>query len=224
MSAKPLHHYVTTSLRQRTRTRSSMELVIARHALPVKIVDAQGPADPQLSERGLAQAEKLANYLAEERFDAIWVSPMRRALETAAPLAAKLGLTPIVDDRLAEWDRDSSSYIPVEELKATNDPIWQSMAKGEWHGSMDPVVFKTGVIEAFEKIIGAHSGQRVAIVCHGGVIGAYLASVLGLPETVASFFHPEYTSIHRVMAAKSGERSMRCINEIAHLRGSGLLA
>jgi 2,3-bisphosphoglycerate-dependent phosphoglycerate mutase len=200
-----------------------MELVIARHALPVKIVDADGPADPQLSARGLSQADKLADYLAEERFDAIWVSPMRRARETAAPLAAKLGLTPIVDDRLAEWDRNSSSYIPVEELKAANDPIWQAMAKGEWHGSMDPVVFKSGVIEAFERIISAHSGQRVAVICHGGVIGAYLSSVLGLPGTISGFFHPEYTSIHRVMAAKSGERSMRCINEIAHLRGTGLL-
>jgi 2,3-bisphosphoglycerate-dependent phosphoglycerate mutase len=200
-----------------------MELVIARHALPVKIVDADGPADPQLSARGLDQAERLAAYLAEERLDAIWVSPMRRARETAAPLAARLGLTPIVDDRLAEWDRDSSTYIPVEELKAANDPIWQAMAKGEWHGSMDPLVFKNGVLEAFERIISAHSGQRVAVICHGGVIGAYLASVLGLPGTVASFFHPEYTSIHRVMAAKSGERSMRCINEIAHLRGTGLL-
>ncbi len=200
-----------------------MELVIARHALPVRIVDANGPADPQLSEKGLAQADKLAEYLADERIDAIWVSPMRRARETAAPLAAKLDLTPIVDDRLAEWDRDSSTYIPIEELKATNDPIWQAMAKGEWHGSMDPEVFKTGVIAAFEQIISAHSGQRVAVVCHGGVVGAYLASVLGLPNTVGGFFHPEYTSIHRVMAAKSGERSMRCINEIAHLRGTGLL-
>ncbi len=201
-----------------------MELVIARHALPVKIVDAQGPADPQLSERGLAQSNKLAEYLAEEHFDAIWVSPMRRARETAAPLAANFGLTPIVDNRLAEWDRDSSTYIPVEELKATNDPIWQAMAKGEWHGSMDPQLFKTDVVAAFEEIISSHSGQRVAVVCHGGVIGAYLASVLGLPSTVGGFFHPEYTSIHRVMAAKSGQRSMRCINEIAHLRGTGLLA
>jgi 2,3-bisphosphoglycerate-dependent phosphoglycerate mutase len=201
-----------------------MELVIARHALPVRIVEANGPADPQLSERGLAQADKLAEYLAEEQLDAIWVSPMRRARETAAPLASKLGLVPIVDDRLAEWDRDSSTYIPVEELKAANDPIWQSMAKGEWHGSMDPVVFKTGVVAAFERIISAHSGQRVAVVCHGGVIGAYLASVIGLSSSVGSFFHPEYTSIHRVMAAKSGERSMRSVNEIAHLRGTGLLA
>ena len=200
-----------------------MELIIARHALPVRIVDADGPADPQLSERGLAQADKLAEYLSEERIDAIWVSPMRRARETAAPLAAKLGLTPIVDDRLAEWDRDSSTYIPVEELKANNDPIWQAMAKGEWHGSMDPEVFKTGVIGAFEKIISAHSGQRVAVVCHGGVVGAYLGSVIGLQGPTMGFFHPEYTSIHRVMAAKSGERSMRCINEIAHLRGTGLL-
>ena len=201
-----------------------MELVIARHALPVRIEGAEGPADPQLSERGLLQAEKLAEYLADEHIDAIWVSPMRRARETAAPLAARLGLTPTVDERLAEWDRDASSYIPVEELKATNHPHWQAMQKGEWHGSGDPEEFRTGVIEAFERIIGAHSGQRVAVICHGGVIGAYLGSVLGMQGSKMGFFHPEYTSIHRVLAASSGERNMRCINEIAHLRGTALLA
>ena len=69
-------------------------------------------------------------------------------------------------------------------------------------------------------MIAAHRGQRIAVVCHGGVINSYLAHVLGLAEH--SFFYPNYTSIHRVAAATSGERSIVTVNETAHLRGTGL--
>ena len=58
-------------------------------------------------------------------------------------------------------------------------------------------------------------------MCHGGVINTYLARVLGLGGQ-QSFFYPNYTSIHRVAAATSGERSIVTINETAHLRGTGL--
>ena len=74
---------------------------------------------------------------------------------------------------------------------------------------------------AVERVIEANPSRQVAIVCHGGVINAYLAHVLGLGGQ-HSFFYPNYTSIHRVAAATSGERSIVTINETAHLRGTGL--
>jgi probable phosphoglycerate mutase len=55
------------------------------------------------------------------------------------------------------------------------------------------------------------------VVCHGGVINQYLAHVLGI-ETHVGFFYPKYTSIHRVMAARFGQRSIVSINEASHLR------
>jgi probable phosphoglycerate mutase len=63
--------------------------------------------------------------------------------------------------------------------------------------------------------------QRGRGECHGGVIKTNLAHVLGLGAQ-HSFFHPNYTSIPRVAAATSGERSIVTINETAHLRGTGL--
>jgi phosphohistidine phosphatase SixA len=53
---------------------------------------AEGP-DPALSEEGARNAERLARWFAEDRPTAIYVSSTRRARETAAPLAARLGLT-----------------------------------------------------------------------------------------------------------------------------------
>ena len=97
----------------------------------------------------------------------------------------------------------------MEELKATNDPRWQEMLDGTWHASLeiDPFEFRDGVCTAIERIITAHPSQKVAIVCHGGVINAYLSRILDLDDPTG-FFYPNYTSIHRVMAARSGERSI----------------
>ncbi len=198
-----------------------MELIFVRHALPQRIENAEGAADPLLDPVGHGQADLLAAYLASEQIDAIWASPMRRAQQTAAPLAAALGIQITTDDRLAEYDRHESTYIPVEELKATNDPRWQAMVRGEWQRDSDPVAFQAAIVGCVDVIVASNSGKRVAIVCHGGVINAYVAHVLGIASPVG-FFYPEYTSIHRVMAASTGERSVKSLNETSHLRGSDL--
>ena len=79
-----------------------------------------------------------------------------------------------------------------------------------------PDHFQGVVVEAIERIVEAHPGQRVAVVCHGGVINVYTGHVLGIDDPL--FFLPGYTSISRVMVAGSGERSIRSLNEIAHVR------
>jgi probable phosphoglycerate mutase len=200
-----------------------MELLIIRHALPVRRELTEGIADPELAPEGLLQAEHLGNYLASEKIDAVYASPLRRAQQTAAPLAAlqKVGVT-LIDD-VAEWDRNSNEYVPVEELKATNDPRWQAMLRGEWNVPEESADdFNKRTIGAVDKLIDLHSGHRIAIVCHGGVINAYLTYILGLSNYQQGFFYPNYTSIHRVAAARSGERSIVTINETSHLRGTGL--
>ena len=199
-----------------------MELLIVRHALPRRVIVEEGAADPRLDELGHRQADAMAEYLAAEGIDAVWSSPMARARETAQPLLDRTGLELGVDNDLAEWDRDSNSYIPIEELKASNHPMWQAMMAGEWVGASDPVTFQKNVVAAMNRIIDAHPGERVAVVCHGGVIGAYLAHILELPRP-GGFFHPEYTSIHRVMASSRGHRTLRSMNELTHLHGRDLL-
>lgn len=199
-----------------------MELVLVRHALPIRREVTDGAADPPLAPDGVEQASHLAKYLASERFDALYASPMARARQTADPVAESQGLEMVIETDVAEWDRESPEYVPVEELKAANDPRWQAMLDGEWEGDEPREDFDARVIGAVERIIGSHGGQRVAVVCHGGVINTYLAHVLGLDLELNGFFYPNYTSIHRVAAASSGERSIVTINETSHLRGTGL--
>ena len=195
-----------------------MEIVLVRHGLPLRVELETGIADPELAAEGHEQAAKMAAYLGVEDVEAVYVSPLRRALETARPLCKVLGLEAVVSEGVAEFDRNSREYVPVEELRATNDPRWEKLLRGEWDGvDEDPSLFKARVVATMEDMIARHPGGRVVVVCHGGVINQYLAHVLGI-ETHVGFFYPKYTSIHRVMAARSGQRSIVSINEASHLR------
>ena len=189
-----------------------MELLLIRHALPVRIDGEDGtagPADPHLAPAGVRQAEALADWLAVEGVDAIWSSPMRRARATAAPVAARLGLPVTVDEGLSEFDRDALSYIPIEELKAAGDPRWYEMPERPEH-------FVATVVEAVERAVADHPRQKVAVICHGGVVNAYTGTVLGIDQPL--FFLPAYTSISRVLASAAGPRSIKSLNETAHVR------
>ena len=192
---------------------------MVRHAEPIRVDagDVAGPADPGLSDRGLAQAERLAAWLAGEHIDAVVTSPLRRARETAAPVAAAIGLEAEVDPGISEYDAASGEYIPIEELRAAKDERWYATIEGRWAdvGGVDPRAFQRQVVPAMDAIIDRYPGARVAVIAHGGVINVFLASVLDLDRLL--WFHPDYTSISRVLAARDGVRSVGSVNETAHL-------
>jgi probable phosphoglycerate mutase len=192
-----------------------VDLLLIRHALPVRIDEGDGPADPGLSEHGHRQSTALAEWLDLEPVDAVVTSPMVRAVQTAAPLARARGLDAAVVAGIAEFDRDALDYVPVEDLKAEGDPRWLALLAGEV-----PEGFPETVVAAVEEVIARHRSRTVVAVCHGGVINAYLAHLLGLDRPL--FFEPAYTGISRVRAARDGTRSLISVNETAHLRGVGL--
>jgi probable phosphoglycerate mutase len=199
-----------------------MDLVLVRHAEPVRTPagSVEGPADPGLTPLGAAQSQRLARWLAREPIDAVLSSPMRRAKETAAPLAAALGLDVEIVGGLIEYDSTSDDYIPMEELQAAGDPRWLAMVEGRWEdfGAAPASVFKDNVARTVDEIIERFPGQRVVAVCHGGVVNCALASILEIDRYL--WFEPVYTSISRVVASRSGVRSLVSLNERAHLEAT----
>jgi len=194
-----------------------MDLLLIRHGLPQRLEGDAAPADPVLAPTGVAQAASLAEWLEQEDLAAIYSSPMNRAVQTAAPLAARSGLEVTVDEDLAEFDRDLPFYIPMEEL-LPDDPRFHRLIS-VWRGAEGlPAreAFRSRVVGAVERVVKAHPSQRVAVVCHGGVINAYLTHILGLEELI--FFEPDYTSINRVRAGND-LRTFVSANETGHLRG-----
>ena len=96
-----------------------MQVLLVRHALPLRSEPGQG-SDPDLSDDGVAQIERLPEALARFPVSRVISSPQRRAIQTAEPVAAARGLAVEVDDRFAEYDRDLPAYIPVEQIRAEN--------------------------------------------------------------------------------------------------------
>lgn len=196
-----------------------MELVLIRHAQPVRIVEADGPADPPLTDLGRRQADAVAAWFSgDEPYDAIYASPLRRARETAETIASRLGgLEVRIEDDLREYDAGSNTYIPYEELKATKDPNWQALAEDRLADIVDDGgEFQGRVITAAERLIQAHPGERIIAVCHGGCINVYLADVLGMSRSL--WLEAGYASISRVVASRKGARSVASVNEEGHLR------
>ena len=199
-----------------------MDLVFVRHAEPIRKVVEGGAADPELAERGLRQADALGKFLAEEHFDVIYASPMRRAQQTAEAVAQHHALDIVTSDGIAEYDRQSEFYIPIEEVKRSDDPElkahWQALAEDRLEDVIeDAHTFKPRVIETMSQMIADHPGQSVLAVCHGGVINIALAEILDLKKSL--WFEPSYASIHRVRASRAGIRTIQSINETQHLRG-----
>lgn len=195
-----------------------MEIIWVRHAEPVRIAPGRGvPADPGLTERGHDQAQRLADWLKFEEIDAVLSSPKLRAIETAQPIADALGLDIEIVEGIVEYDAQSDSYIPMEELRATNDPNLQAMADGNWEvfGGEPAGEFRARIAQTVDELVAANPGRRIVAVCHGGVVNVALALLLGLDREL--WFDPHYTSVSRMVASRSGIRSLASLNECAHL-------
>jgi broad specificity phosphatase PhoE len=196
-----------------------MELVMVRHALPVRIdaTDDGSPADPGLAGLGRRQAERVLEALAHDETTQLYSSPAARALETAAPLVDQLDLPLSIAPGIAEFDAQESSYVPVEELRAANDPRWHALVSGDiTASSVDPEEFRTRVVTAIEEIVERHPGGRAVLFTHSGVINAYAGHVAGQQRLL--WFAPDYASLTRVGAARDGRRGLISLNETGHVR------
>lgn len=202
-----------------------MELVFVRHGRPVHIEDAEGAADPPLADVGHEQAQRVSNWLMTAGIDALYSSPMNRAMQTAAPFAEASGLEMIIRDHLREFDHEGSSYVPTEVLKATDPQAYRERISGGFvDEDFDVVGFQAGVVAEVDRIVTDHRGQRVAVVCHGGVINAYLGHCLEFAADDYMKFDVDYSSISRVMVSSKFQRSIASVNERPHFFGYPHLA
>ena len=188
-----------------------MELLLIRHGLPLRSAET---SNPPLSPTGHEQARRVGERLAGENIDVIVASTMRRAIQTAEPLAARKGQDILQVDGIVEYDRDGTDYIPNEDLKREDYAAWRAMADGSH--DVDILGFQATVVAAMEEIVASHPGKTVAVFCHGGVINVWTAHVLGMAPRL--FFEPGYASVHRYLCSRGGHRGLHSLNDLAHLR------
>lgn len=183
---------------------------------PFAIKDGHG--DPALHPEGRRQAQAVADHLAGAPIDAIYVTSLRRTHQTAAPLAARLGLTPVIEPdlrevHLGEWDNG------LYRIKAAqNDPAFEKARRrqewGEIPGAETTQALHRRVGQALLRLGAAHGDQRLAVFVHGGVIGAALAVASGAQPF--AFNGAANGSISRLVVL-GGQMTVRGFNDIGHL-------
>jgi probable phosphoglycerate mutase len=142
-----------------------------------------GDVGVDLSAEGRSQAERLAERLRDASIDAVYCSPLARALETARIVAAGCGLEPTPVDGLREirhgrWEgltrRDVEARFASEYAAWEEDPFTFAPESGE-----SGVSVLARALPALREIIVRHAGQRVLAVSHKATIRLVLSSLLG---------------------------------------------
>lgn len=153
----------------------------ASHALVHRALVGRMP-DVHLSEAGCAEAEQLAQRLAHLPVAALYVSPLERAKETAAPLARAFRVPARVCDDLIDIDFGDWTGCGFDDL--AGDPAWQHWnafrSLGVAPNGESMLAVQARAVSALAQINAAHAGEVVAVVSHGDIIRAALAHYLGV--------------------------------------------
>lgn len=163
------------------------EILIIRHceAAGNKEHFFQGQSDCGISERGAMQLEYLAERFRDIRINALYSSPLERAMLTAKAVNRYHGLPIVTDARLMEinggvWEGRRWADIPT--LFPAQSEIWiktPHLFHPEGGEAMDDVF--TRISAAIRDIAAAHEGGRVAVCTHGCAIRCLTCLAAGMP-------------------------------------------
>jgi 2,3-bisphosphoglycerate-dependent phosphoglycerate mutase len=210
-----------------SRPAGSIEVVLVRHGASEAAVADQpfelleGQADPALSPAGERQAGAVAAHLAREPLAGLFVTPLRRTAQTAAPLAALTGLAAVVVPELREVHLGELDGGAFRIAVAQRDPrVAEVFARERWDvipgaETMDDFARRTRA--GIDRIVeGLDPGTTVAAFVHGGVIGELCRQCSG--SRPFAFVHADNGSLTRIVLLPDGRRWVRTFNEGGHLR------
>ncbi|ARP69980.1 bifunctional RNase H/acid phosphatase [Streptomyces pluripotens] len=201
--------------------------VLLRHGetplTPQKRFSGSGGTDPSLSDAGREQAHHAAAALARRgTIQAVVASPLTRTRETAAIVAARLGLDVAIEEGLRETDFGAWEGLTFGEVRERHPEDLNA-----WLA--DPEAHPTGGGESFaetaariaatrDKLVAAHKGRTVLLVTHVTPIKTFVRFALGAPPR--SLFRMELSaaSLSAVAYYADGNASVRLFNDTSHLR------
>ncbi|NLK38124.1 MAG: histidine phosphatase family protein [Epulopiscium sp.] len=181
----------------------------------------QGWTDIELSQEGKRQADLLAKRFVHISLDAIYVSPLKRAIATAEPIAAVKGIPVQLDEHFkeinfGEWEGSSVPQLKEKYgepfTKFFDDPFAHPFP-GE--GSFEKVRERS--VKGFEELLQRHKGQSVGIVSHGGLLRVLIMTVMVMDN---SFYRKTWlnnTSITVIDVMEDGQKLLLTLNDKAHL-------
>ena len=199
------------------------ELIVVRHGETHWNVEGriQGySADSPLTGRGEAQARAVGERLAGEAIDALFSSDLGRTRQTAQPLIAVTGLAAEFDAGLRERSYGVFEGRTYADIEREFPDAWARLASRDPHfampGGESSAQFQARVVLAFESIAERAGGRRVAVVTHGGVLGALYRHVMNLPLDAPRSWTMLNASINRIRI-QAGRWSLDRWGDVTHL-------
>jgi 2,3-bisphosphoglycerate-dependent phosphoglycerate mutase len=183
------------------------ELLLIRHAETDfnRQLRFQGHVDAPLNANGLAQAERLAERLADEPIDLLVTSDLLRARQTAAPWVARRGLRPVTDARWREQAFGVLEGLDAPTIRARHPELWAAWVRREAEhappGGESQRAFFERVWQALRELVQAHAGARIAVVTHGGALDMVWRGVHGLPPAGPRACAIPNTGLNRLRSA-----------------------
>ncbi|MFB0620065.1 bifunctional RNase H/acid phosphatase [Streptomyces sp. AGS-58] len=201
--------------------------VLLRHGetplTPQKRFSGSGGTDPSLSGAGREQARRVAEALARRgTVQAVVASPLARTRETAAIVAARLGLDVTLEEGLRETDFGAWEGLTFGEVRDRYpDDLNAWLADPEAHPTGGGESFADTAIRiaaARDELVAAHAGRTVLLVTHVTPIKTLIRLALGAPAK--SLFRMELSaaSLSAVAYYADGNASVRLFNDTSHLR------
>ncbi|MEV5172226.1 histidine phosphatase family protein [Streptomyces flaveolus] len=162
-------------------------LLLARHGQTVWHAGNRyaGVSDVALTDTGRAQAEALGRWAAGHPVDAVWTSPLSRAVVTAEPACRALGVAARRDPGLRECDFGVVEGRTLAEFAAEHPAAAEAYRADPvahpFPGAEDPRAAAARGTAALRRIAAAHPGGRVLVVAHNTLLRLTLCSLLGIP-------------------------------------------
>jgi probable phosphoglycerate mutase len=182
----------------------------------------QGQTDVPLNAAGHAQAARLGRRLVADPHDVLASSDLRRARETAAPLAAAWDQLPVWSAGLREQCFGVFEGLDAPVIRARHPDLWQGWlehaADFALPGGESTRQFHQRVLSAVREIAAAHPGRRIAVVTHGGVLDMLWRSAHGLPLDGLRACEIPNTGLNR-LRLKDGTLQIDGWADAAHLEG-----
>jgi probable phosphoglycerate mutase len=201
------------------------QVVLVRHGASAPHVPGStfplvdGHGDPPLAPEGEAQAVLVADRLENEPIAQLYVTTLTRTHQTAAPLAARLGVDPVVVPELREVFLGDWEGGEFRVRIAEGDPIAVQMAAEErWEvipGAESSAAFEARVREGIQAIAAKHVGETAVAFTHGGVVAE--ACRLATASRPWAFVGAENGGITRLVVHLDGTWRLRAYNDVSHL-------
>lgn len=200
-------------------------IVLIRHGQTAWNREARfrGQADIELDAFGLKQAEATGRYVASRwPVTAVYASPLRRAMQTAATVACAHGLEArplegLLDIHFGEWQGLSGEEV-AQRYPDLYRAWWEAPHTVRFPGgeSLDDV--RGRVVTTLEQVVERHPGETIALVSHTCTNRVLLCAVLGLGNE--RFWRLEQdTCAVNVFDVKDGEYTILLLNDTGHLLG-----